>query len=214
MVVSAHPLATNVGVEILKKGGNAIDAMVGVHFALAVVYPVAGNIGGGGFMVSRKADGTVHTLDFREMAPSAAYRDMYLDEKGEVIENLSWLGHLAAGVPGSVDGMFTAHDSLGSLPIEELIQPAIDLAANGFALTEKEAGGLNAKMEYLQKYNTVENAFTLKKEWMPEEQIILPDLARTLARIRDNGRAGFYEGETAELIVEGNETKQWNYDYG
>lgn len=202
MVVTAHPLATKVGVEILAKGGNAFDAMVGVHFALAVVYPAAGNIGGGGFMVSRHAGGAIHTLDFREMAPAAAYRDMYLDEKGEVIENLSWLGHLAAGVPGSVDGMFTAHDSLGSLPFEEIIQPAIDLAANGFSLTEKEADGLNAKMERLQKYNTTGNAFTAKEEWKPGQQIRLPDLARTLERIRDHGRDGFYAGETAKLIVE------------
>lgn len=201
MVVSAHPLATQVGVDILQKGGNAFDAMVGVHFALAVVLPAAGNIGGGGFMVSRKADGTVHTLDFREMGPAGAHRDMYLDSAGNVIENLSWLGHLAAGVPGSVDGMFTAHDSLGKLPVATLIQPAIDLAANGFPLTEKEAEGLNSTLESFRKYNTTENVFTGKKHWSPGDIIRHPDLALTLERIRDRGKAGFYEGETADKIV-------------
>ncbi|MEZ4776933.1 MAG: gamma-glutamyltransferase [Bacteroidia bacterium] len=201
MVVSAHPLATQVGVDILKKGGNAFDAMVGVHFALAVVLPAAGNIGGGGFMVSRKADGTVHTLDFREMGPAAAHRDMYLDSAGNVIENLSWLGHLAAGVPGSVDGMFTAHDSLGKLPIATLIQPAIDLAANGFPLTEKEAEGLNSSMQRFLQYNTTENVFTSREAWHTGDMIRYPDLAHTLELVRDHGKAGFYEGETADKIV-------------
>jgi gamma-glutamyltranspeptidase/glutathione hydrolase len=120
MVVSAHPLATDIGVEVLKKGGNAIDAMVAVHTALAVTFPAAGNVGGGGFMVYRKKDGTSYTLDFREKAPAAASRNMYLDSTGAVIDSLSYYGHLAAGVPGSVAGIWAAHDSLGSLPWEEL----------------------------------------------------------------------------------------------
>jgi gamma-glutamyltranspeptidase / glutathione hydrolase len=139
MVVSAHPLATAVGVHILQRGGNAVDAAVAVHWALAVVAPWAGNIGGGGLMVVRSADGTVHTLDFREMAPLAAHRDMYLDEHGQPISKLSLVGHKAVGVPGSVAGLFTAHDSLGRLPMAELIQPAIELAQSGFTLTALEA---------------------------------------------------------------------------
>ncbi|MDW3649546.1 MAG: gamma-glutamyltransferase [Bacteroidia bacterium] len=202
MVVSAHPLASKVGVDIMKQGGNAIDAAIAVQYALAVVYPTAGNIGGGGFMVIRKADGEVNTLDFREKAPAAAHRDMYLDGKGDVIADLSWLGHLAAGVPGSVNGMFKAHEKYGSLPMKDLIQPAIDLAANGFDLTEKEAKGLNRVKERFAKYNTQTSIFEEKEEWKAGEKIVMSDLAATLTRIRDKGNAGFYEGETAKLIVE------------
>ena len=137
MVVSAHPLASKVGLEILKQGGNAVDAAVAVQFALAVVYPSAGNIGGGGFFVYRSNQGQFSSLDFREKAPSRSYRDMYLDSAGDVIDNLSLKGHLASGVPGTVDGMVAIHDSLGKLNWENLIQPAIDLANNGFALTSK-----------------------------------------------------------------------------
>ena len=153
MVVSAHPLASQVGVDILRQGGNAVDAAIGVQFALAVVFPVAGNIGGGGFMVIREAEGLTDCLDYREKAPLAAGRDMYLDDEGNVIEDLSTRGHLAAGVPGSVDGMFRAHEKYGSLPMEQLIQPAIDLAANGFVLTEKEADNLNGNQENFTQYN-------------------------------------------------------------
>ena len=124
MVVSAHPLASQVGVDILKQGGNAVDAAIAVQYALAVVFPVAGNIGGGGFMVIREATGRVDRLDYREKAPLSAGRDMYLDEDENVIEDLSTRGHLASGVPGSVDGMFKAHERYGSLPMEQLIQPA------------------------------------------------------------------------------------------
>ncbi|MEQ9099404.1 MAG: gamma-glutamyltransferase [Imperialibacter sp.] len=202
MVVSAHPLASQVGADILKKGGNAVDAAIAVQFALAVVYPGAGNIGGGGFMVIRRNDGSVDGLDYREEAPAAASRNMYLDENGEVIENLSWLGHLASGVPGSVDGMVKAHEKYGSLSWEELVQPSIDLAANGFALTEKEAGGLNRGKDNFIKYNTVSPDFILKDgEWMAGDTIFLKDLAKTLSLIRDKKEAGFYEGETADLIV-------------
>jgi len=202
MVVSAHPLASQVGVDILQQGGNAIDAAVAVQFALAVVYPAAGNIGGGGFMVVRKADGTVRTLDFREKAPMDAYRDMYLDEGGNAVAEMSRQGHLASGVPGSVAGMFAAHDSLGTLSMEELIQPAIDLAANGFILTEKEAKGINAHLERMIQYSTQSSVYTSKDQWQEGDSISHPELAQTLIRIRDEGKAGFYEGKTAELIVE------------
>ena len=132
MVVTAHPLATEVGVAVLREGGNAVDAAVAVHYALAVVLPWAGNIGGGGFMVVRTANGKVITLDFRETAPMRADRDMFLDSAGVANPRLSQFGHLAVGVPGSVAGLQAAHDSLGSLPMARLIQPAIDLAAMGF----------------------------------------------------------------------------------
>ena len=124
MVVSAHPLASEAGSEILKKGGNAVDAMVAVHFALAVVYPKAGNIGGGGFMVYRDKNGNASTLDFREKAPLEANRNMYLDKSGNAIDSLSRFGHLAVGVPGSVAGMYEAHKKHGQLPWSKLIEPA------------------------------------------------------------------------------------------
>ena len=202
MVVSAHPLASQAGVDILRQGGNAVDAAITVQFALAVVFPVAGNIGGGGFMVIREASGLTDCLDYREKAPLAASRDMYLDEDGNVIEDLSTLGHLASGVPGSVDGMFRAHEKYGSLPMEQLIQPAIDLAANGFALTEKEAENLNSSREALVEHNTELPDFLLSESgWQTGDTIVMTDLANTLTLIRNNGRAGFYEGETADKIV-------------
>ncbi len=202
MVVSAHPLASQVGVDILRQGGNAVDAAIGVQYALAVVFPVAGNIGGGGFMVIREAEGRTDCLDYREKAPLAAGRDMYLDDEDNVIEDLSTRGHLAAGVPGSVDGMFRAHEKYGSLPMEQLIQPAIDLAANGFVLTEKEADNLNGNQENFVQYNPVPPNFLLKEAgWQAGDTIVMTDLARTLTLIRDQGRDGFYAGETAEKIV-------------
>lgn len=201
MVVSAHPLASQVGVEILKKGGNAIDAAVAVQFALAVVYPVAGNIGGGGFMIVRQANGETYSLDFREKAPVGAGRDMYLDENGDAVSELSRNGQLAAGVPGSVAGMFAAHEKLGSLPMADLIQPAVDLAQNGFVLTEKEANSLNNHLERLNTHSTQPSVFSTKETWNPGDSIHHTDLAHTLSLIRDKGNAGFYEGETAEKIV-------------
>ena len=200
MVVSAHPLASQIGVDVLKKGGNAIDAAIAVQFALAVTYPAAGNIGGGGFMVIRLNDGKTASLDFREMAPSRAHRDMYLDENEEVTAELSTRGHLAVGVPGSVGGMFEAHDKYGTLPMVDLIQPSIDLANNGFTLTEREARGLNRNLDNFDKYGTVNQEF-LNDEWKEGDTIYWKDLAKTLERIRDHGKAGFYEGETADLIV-------------
>lgn len=202
MVVSAHPLASEVGAVILKQGGNAVDAAIAVQFALAVVYPTAGNIGGGGFMVLRENNGEVATLDFREMAPKKAGRNMYLDSTDQVIENLSLRGHLAAGVPGSVAGMFEAFNTYGSLPWKDLLQPAIDLAINGFALTAREARLLNSNQEDFKKYNTVQPDNVINEnDWKEGDMIIYKDLGHTLELIRDNGKKGFYEGETAKNIV-------------
>ncbi len=200
MVVSAHPIASQVGVDILKKGGNAYDAAIAVQFALTVVFPEAGNIGGGGFMLGRTYDGIVSALDYREKAPAASTRDMYLDEKGEVIPQLSLFGHLASGVPGSVDGMVAIHEKHGSLPWKDLIQPAIDLALNGVALTNRAANNLNEIQEDLKKYNSVSPEFLIGN-WKTGDKVKWTDLAHTLELIRDNGRAGFYEGKTAENIV-------------
>ena len=203
MVVSAHPLASAVGANIMRAGGNAVDAAIAVQFALAVVYPAAGNIGGGGFMVIRQNNGLTNTLDFREKAPLAATRNMYLDAEENVINDLSTAGHLAAGVPGTVDGMFRAYQKYGSLPFEKLIQPAIDLAANGFVLTAREASYLNEKQEDFRQYNTVPPDFLLKEAgWQEGDTIYMEDLAATLTRIRDHGRDGFYTGKTADLLVE------------
>lgn len=201
MVVSAHPEASRVGADILKAGGNAVDAAIAVQFALAVVLPAAGNIGGGGFMVIRQQDGTSNTLDYREMAPAQASRDMYLDAQGNVIPNLSIQGHLAAGVPGSVDGMEKAHQKYGSLPWAKLVQPSVDLAAKGFAITEKEARGLNNNQANFLKFNTATCSFIRPTPWKAGDNLVQAELGQTLARIRDNGRAGFYEGETARLLV-------------
>lgn len=203
MVVSAHPLASAVGVDILRRGGTAADAAIAVELALAVVYPDAGNIGGGGFMVLRKFDGSTDALDYREEAPSAAHRDMYLDEEGEPIQYLSLSGHLAPGVPGTVDAMVQLHDKYGTMPWEELVQPAVDLAAKGFPLTKKEARKFNEHRDAFKEHNTIMPEFALKdRRWREGDTIRLEDLAATLQRIRDQKRAGFYEGVTAELIVE------------
>jgi gamma-glutamyltranspeptidase / glutathione hydrolase len=201
MVVSAHPLASEVGVDILRRGGNAMDAAVAVQFALAVVYPDAGNIGGGGFLVLRQQDGSVDALDYREKAPAAAHRDMYLDAQGNVVTELSFKGHLAAGVPGTVDGMVQAHERYGSMPWAELVQPAVELAAKGFPLTRKEAKKLNEQRKDFIQHNTERPVFILKDRWRAGDTLRLADLAQALERIRDHGRAGFYEGETANLLV-------------
>ncbi|MBR9855806.1 MAG: gamma-glutamyltransferase [Algicola sp.] len=203
MVVSAHPEATKVGYEILKNGGNAIDAMVGVHFALAVVYPSAGNLGGGGFMMYRENNGNIFSLDFREKAPQNAYEKMYLDEEGNVIDGQSLSGQKASGVPGSVDGMLKAHEKFGSLPLPSLLIPAIKLAEKGFHITSKQARNYNHYKNDFVKYNQYLGSVPLIKEWNWKEGDLLvqKDLAKTLKRIKENGRAGFYEGKTAELIV-------------
>lgn len=201
MVVSAHPLASQIGVDILKKGGNAVDAAIATQIALAVVHPSAGNLGGGGFMVLRTREGAYHTLDYREKAPALASETMYLDSAGNVIENLSLRGGLASGVPGSVAGWVESHEKHGLLAWKDLVQPSIDLARNGFELTEKEASGLHRIQEDLVTYNSVTPDFLIKDEWKEGDIFKLEDLAKTLEQIRDNGLAGFYEGATANLIV-------------
>ncbi len=199
-VVSAHPLASKVGVDILKKGGNAFDAAIATQLTLAVVYPGAGNIGGGGFMVAFTEKGKTIALDYREKAPGAADRDMYLDANGNAQTNLSQSGHLASGVPGTVAGLFSTH-RYAKLPFKVLIQPAIDLAERGFIITESEARSLNVAMGTFVQYNTKANAFIKYGGWKAGDTLIQKDLANTLKRIRDFGQKGFYEGETAKLIV-------------
>ena len=200
-VVSAHPLASEVGVAIMKQGGNAFDAAIAVNFALAVVYPNAGNIGGGGFMLARKKDGKLLALDYREKAPSAASRNMYLDSAGNVIADLSINGHLSSGVPGTVAGLFAMH-KYARLPFAALIQPAIDLAMHGYAVSQSEAQSLNNNKEDFIMFNTQPTALVKDSGWKAGDTIMQPELAQTLVRIRDNGAKGFYEGETARLIVE------------
>jgi gamma-glutamyltranspeptidase/glutathione hydrolase len=200
-VVSAHPLASRVGLEILKAGGNAVDAAIATQLALAVVYPGAGNIGGGGFFVARLANGKNITIDFREQAPLAASSKMYLDARENVIEGKSENGHLAAGVPGSVAGIF-AYYHYARLPFRKLIQPAIDLAEKGFAISAAEAADLNEYQEDFKKYNSVIPAFVKFSGWKAGDVLVQKDLAKTLIRIRDQGARDFYEGETARLIVE------------
>ena len=199
MVVSAKKEASKVGSDILQKGGNAYDAMIATHFALAVVYPVAGNIGGGGFMVYRDKKGKKGALDFREKAPITAYKDMYLDSLGNVIKNKSVLGAYAVGIPGSVAGVFEVYKKFGSLPFKELIQPAIDLAKNGFIITRKQADDLNNATDRFRKVNNYKTIFD--KEWKAGDLLIQDELAKTLERIRDFGKDGFYKGKTADFLV-------------
>ncbi|GGI49499.1 gamma-glutamyltransferase [Mucilaginibacter galii] len=204
MVVCAYPDAAQAGLAVLKKGGNAVDAAVAVQFALAVTLPQAGNIGGGGFMVYRSAEGKTNTLDFREKAPAAASANMYLDTKGNVIPNKSLYTHQAAGVPGSVDGMVQAHQKYGKLKWSDLVQPAIDLARKGFKITERLANDLNRNQADFSRLNTAGiNYFTKDTPWKAGDILIQQDLARTLTLIRDKGRAGFYAGAVAlQLITE------------
>ncbi|MCP4437476.1 MAG: gamma-glutamyltransferase [Aureispira sp.] len=202
MVVSAHPMASKVGLAVLKKGGNAIDAMVAVHFTLAVVYPRAGNLGGGGFMIYRDKSGDMSTLDFREKAPAAAHRDMYLDKKGNPVDEKSRFGGLAAGVPGSVDGMITAHGRYGVLSFGDLIAPAIKLAEEGVLVTADEAKSMNSYKEAFAQHNRHTTAFQKEGVWKEGDTLIQADLAATLKRIKKEGSAGFYMGETAQLIVD------------
>ena len=200
-VVSAHPLASAVGVAIMKEGGNAIDAVIATQLALAVVYPGAGNLGGGGFMVARLRDGQTVALDYRETAPAAAHRDMYLDAGGNVLPDKSLNGHLSSGVPGTVSGLFQSL-KYAKLSFKKLVAPAIALAETGFTITEHEAASLNGIQEDLKTYNTTPSAFVKVNGWKAGDTLKQPDLANTLKRIRDGGAAGFYEGETARLIVD------------
>lgn len=199
MIVSAREEASAIGISILKKGGNAFDAMIATDLALVVAYPVAGNIGGGGFAVYRKYDGAIGSIDYREKAPLAATRDMYLDEHGEVVPGKSTLGALAVGVPGTIAGLFKIHEKFGSMPFADLIQPSIDLAKKGVIVTEKQARRLNKSRVHFEKAN--QRIIFLDREWKEGDTIKYPKLAATFERIRDRGRDEFYRGKTADLIV-------------
>ena len=202
MVVSAHPLASEAGAKILKMGGNAFDAAIATQFALAVVYPQAGNIGGGGFLVGTTNKGEKFALDYRETAPIKASKDMYLDEKGNANTDLSQNGRLAVGVPGSISGMFYTHKKFGKLPMATLIQPAIDLAEKGFAVTLREANLLNSTKEDFLKHNSHKTAFTKDIPWKQGDLLIQKELANTLKVIQKNGEKGFYEGKNAQFLVD------------
>ncbi|GAB4163613.1 MAG: gamma-glutamyltransferase [Winogradskyella sp.] len=200
MVVSARKEASEIGVQILKQGGNAFDAMMATEMALAVVYPYAGNLGGGGFLVYRLADGTKGALDYREKAPLASHKDMYLDKQGNVIKNLSTVGSMAVGVPGTVAGIFEAHQKFGKLDVKTVLQPVIQLAQNGFVVTKKQAKRFVA---YDSIFSTVN-----KKQIIFNNTIKAGDtlrnlaLAETLKRISKRGRNEFYEGETANILID------------
>lgn len=201
MVTTNAPLATHVGVDVLETGGNAVDAAVATAFALAVVYPEAGNLGGGGFMVVHTTGGATASLDFRETAPLAATRDMFLDEQGDVTDR-SITGHLASGVPGSVAGLWQAHQRFGTLPWADLIEPAIRLAEEGFTVDEHLAQSIRGEHDRLARF-PASAALFLPGGRPPEVGTTWrnPDLAAVLRRIAEQGPAGFYEGETADLIV-------------
>ncbi|MGH7238182.1 MAG: gamma-glutamyltransferase, partial [Candidatus Saccharimonadales bacterium] len=201
MVVCATPYAAQVGLDILKKGGNAVDAAVAVQFALEVTHPEAGNIGGGGFMVYRSASGKTNTLDFREKAPAAASRNMFLDSAGNVVPGMSLSTRQASGVPGSVDGMVEAHRKYGRLKWADLVQPAVDLAHNGFKITKRLAAALNYGRSQFIKSNP-DGAYLLKDGgWREGDTLVQQDLAKTLELIRDKGRDGFYKGIVADELT-------------
>ena len=205
MVVSTSRHASQVGIDILKDGGNAVDAAVGVGFALAVTSSSNGNIGGGGFMVARFSDGKTFTLDYREMAPIKAERNMYLDESGNIIKGKSRSTHFASGVPGSVDGLLKAWEDHGSgnISIERLLRPSIKLAKKGFDLSTYEADRFNKNKDRLSKHPETKRIFARDdREWKSGDIFYQSDLAETLERIMKNGRDGFYKGKTADLIVE------------
>ena len=200
MVVSAREEASEIGVEIMKKGGNAFDAMVGTELALAVSFPFAGNIGGGGFMVYRKANGEVGSLDYREKAPLAATKDMFLDKDGNVIKGKSTETALAIGVPGTVAGVFAVHKKLGSLPMSQILKLVIELAEKGVVVTKKQENSLNNYRDAIIKING--STTLLAANFKEKDTIKYPALASTLKRILKNGRNEFYKGETAKILVD------------
>ncbi|MBD3223957.1 MAG: gamma-glutamyltransferase [Caldithrix sp.] len=203
MVVSVDSLASRAGLKVLQEGGNAIDAAVTVGFTLAVTYPSAGNIGGGGFMVIRTANNSFHAIDYREKAPITSAKDMFLDGAGNVIKNASVNGYLAVGVPGTVMGLWQAHKKFGSLPWDRLVLPAIQLAKNGFKVGPDLAQQLENFSEPLHKSKAVGNVFFENgKTLSTNHKLRQPQLAATLKRIAKNGADGFYKGETARLIAD------------
>ena len=204
IVVSSKEAASKVGIDILKKGGNAIDAAIGVSFALSVTHPSAGNLGGGGFMIIKFSDGTSTSIDYREVAPKESSKNMFLDESGEVISGLSTLSALSSGVPGTVSGLGYVHDKYGSLEWSTLIYPSIMLAEFGYNLDAHNVSLLNN--EYLKaklsNYSSSREIFTKTNNFELNELFIQNDLALTLSRISDYGYKEFYNGLTADLIVE------------
>ncbi|MDG1730438.1 MAG: gamma-glutamyltransferase [Algibacter sp.] len=199
MVVSARAEASEIGSDILKKGGNAFDAMCATQLALAVTYPFAGNIGGGGFMVYRKANGDIGSIDFREKAPMAATKDMYLDENGDVIPGKSTLGAMAVGIPGTVAGLFEVHEKLGSLPLEDILKPVIALAYKGTKVTKKQAKTIKKYQPLFLKAN--KDSIIFDKHWKENDVIKQPALAKTFERILKHGKDEFYKGETAKILA-------------
>ena len=200
MVVSAREEASKIGAEIMQKGGNAFDAMVATELALAVAYPYAGNLGGGGFMVYRKANGKIGSLDYREKAPLAAHKTMFLDKEGNVIKGKSTESPLAIGVPGTVAGVFAVHKKLGSMPMSEILKPVIALAEKGVVVTRKQERRLNDYREEIIKVNGTNTL--LAQPFKEKDTIKYPALAATLKRIAKNGRDEFYKGQTAKTLVQ------------
>jgi len=203
MVVSASDLASMVGVSILEKGGNAIDAAVAVGFTLAVTYPQAGNLGGGGFMVIRLENGNGTTIDYREKAPSSAYREMYLDEKGEYDPSKSTQGWSSSGVPGSVAGLLYALDNYGTMELKEVIEPAIELAESGFPMEYRFANTLNSYKHIFSQNEATKKIFTSSfGKFIAGDLFVQTDLAYTLKVISEFGKEGFYDGPIAKLIAQ------------
>ena len=203
MVVSAYPDASEIGTEVLRAGGNAVDAAIATGFALAVTHPTAGNIGGGGFMVIRFPDGRTTALDFREKAPLAAHPEMFLDESGEYSAQVHHYSHLAVGVPGTVAGFAHAHESYGSAEWRDLVDPAVGLARDGFVVRERLARSLERMLPRFETYPTTHAQFSKDgSPYQPGDTLVQADLGATLERIRDEGRAGFYAGTTARLLAE------------
>jgi gamma-glutamyltranspeptidase / glutathione hydrolase len=200
-VACAHALASKAGVDAMKRGGNAFDAAIATQLALAVVYPGAGNLGGGGFLVARVQSGELISLDYRETAPTSSHKNMYLDSAGNIIEGKSIRSPTASGVPGSVAGIIETL-KYAKLSLKDLIEPAINLAENGFAITAGEASSLNNLQSEFRMYNSGPTAFERETPWKQGDTLVQKELAKTLRKIRDEGAKGFYEGETARLIAE------------
>ena len=199
MVVSARREASKIGSDILQQGGNAFDAMIATELALAVAYPFAGNLGGGGFMVYRKNNGEIGSLDYREKAPLAATENMYLDDDNNVIPNKSRLGALAIGVPGTIAGIFQVHEKFGTLPLVDIINPVIALAKKGVIVTQKQAQRLNYYQDLFKEVNS--DSIVLMNTWKENDTIKYEALAHTLERVLKNGKDEFYSGETAKKLA-------------
>ena len=200
MVVSARVEASRIGRDILKQGGNAFDAMFATEMALAVAYPFAGNLGGGGFMVYRDKDGEIGAIDYREKAPLEAHRDMYLDEADNIIPEKSTYGAMAIGVPGTVAGVFAVHERFGTLPVDVLLKPVIELARTGVVVTQKQEDRLDGYKDDFRKVNR--DTIPLERDWQAGDTIKYPELANTIERIMINGKDEFYRGETANTLVD------------